>query len=356
MTDFITSLVKSLKDENTHVLSSGSNSAEFGGFIDTGSYAFNALLSGSIFGGMADNKVLALAGETSVGKTFFKLAIEKYFLESKPNSIVVDYDSESATTKDMYTSRGIDPAKVIISEPESIQKFRSHIVNLLDAYLASDKRPPMIISLDSLGNLSTEKEISDISEGKDTRDMTRAQLIRGAFRVIRLKLAKAKVPMIVTNHTYDVIGSYVPMKEMSGGGGLKYTADAIVFLSKKKDKDGTDVIGNIIRIKLTKSRLTKENSEVEVKLNYRTGLDRYYGLLPIALKHGIFTKLAKGIEINGKRVYEKELDAHPQKYYTQEVLQLIDQACKKEFSYGGSEDASDDVLEDEDELVENAAE
>ena len=95
----------------------------------------------------------------------------------------------------------------------------------------------MMMCLDSLGMLSTTKEIEDTAEGKETRDMTRAQVVKGAFRVLTLKLGRAGVPMIVTNHTYDVIGSMFPQKEMGGGSGLKYAASSIIYLSKKKEKE-----------------------------------------------------------------------------------------------------------------------
>ena len=118
---------------------------------------------------------------------------------------------------------------------------------------------PCMFVLDSLGMLSTEKEITDALNDKQVRDMTKSQLVKGAFRMLTLKLGQAKIPMIVTNHTYDVIGSYVPTKEMGGGSGLKYAASTIIYLSKKKEKDGKDVIGNIIKAKTAKSRLSKEN-------------------------------------------------------------------------------------------------
>ena len=117
----------------------------------------------------------------------------------------------------------------------------------------------MFVVLDSLGMLSTEKEMTDTAEGKQTRDMTRAQVIKATFRVLTLKLGKAKIPLIITNHTYSIIGAYVPMKEMGGGSGLKYAASTIIYLSRKKDKDGTEVVGSIIHCKTHKSRLTKEN-------------------------------------------------------------------------------------------------
>ena len=132
--------------------------------------------------------------------------------------------------------------------------------------------------------LSTEKEITDALNDKQVRDMTKSQLVKGAFRMLTLKLGQANVPlMIVTNHTYDVIGAYVPTKEMGGGSGLKYAASVQSFISaKKKEKDGTELVGNLIKAKTAKSRLSKENKDVTVRLYYdERGLDRYYGLLEL---------------------------------------------------------------------------
>ena len=203
----------------------------------------------------------------------------------------------------------------------------------------------MMIVLDSLGMLSTNKEINDTAEGKDTRDMTRAQLVKATFRVLTLKLGRAHIPLILTNHTYDVVGAYVPTKEMGGGSGLKYAASTIVYLSKKKDKDGTDIIGNIIRCKLFKSRLTKENKQVQVQLNYDTGLNPYYGLVDIAVKYGIFNKLGTRIELpDGRKVYEKQINNNPEQYYTDEILDRINESVGIEFKYGShrEEDPSEE--------------
>ena len=169
--------------------------------------------------------------------------------------------------------------------------------------------------------------------------MTNAQLIKATFRVLTLKLAKADVPLIVTNHVYDVIGSYFPMKEMGGGSGLKYTASQIVFLTKKKDKDGTDVIGNIIRCRLIKSRFTKENKVVEVKLSYDKGLDRYYGLLELAEKYDIIKKVSTRYELpDGSKVFGKAINSDPEKYYTEDLLHQIELAAGTEFNYGRPEE------------------
>jgi len=340
MSKFFNSLVETLKDEDTKILADGNASAEYTGCIDTGSYALNAVLSGSIYGGVPNNKVTAFAGESATGKTFFVLGIVKQFLDANPTGGVIYFDTEAAVTKGMMEDRGIDTSRVVISEPDTIQKFRHTALKIIENYSAQpeSKREPMIMILDSLGQLSSTKEMEDTMEGKETKDMTKASILKATFRVLNLRLAKIGVPLMVTNHVYDVVGSYVPMKEMSGGSGLKYTASTIVMLSKKKEKDGKEVIGNIVRAKMQKSRLTKENAQVEVKITYQHGLDRYYGLLEIAEKYGIFKKVSTRYELpDGSKVFGTVINREPEKYYTEDVLALIDDACKSEFLYGAGE-------------------
>ena len=341
MTDFFRSLVEDIKDEDTQIAADGLGSAEYTGAVDTGSYILNAQLSGSIYGGVPNNKITAFAGESATGKTFFVMGIVQHFLASNPDAGVVYYDTEAAVTKDMMESRGIDTKRVIIAEPDTIQKFRHHALRMIDAYdkQPADKRPPMMFVLDSLGMLSTTKELEDTSEGKETRDMTKAQIIKATFRVLTLKLAKVKVPMLVTNHVYDVVGSYMPMKEIGGGTGLKYAASTIIMLGKKKDKDGTAVIGNIIRSTTYKARLTKEQTKVEVRLSFTKGLDRYYGLLELAEKYNIIKKVSTRYEFpDGEKVFGKHINENPEKYFTAEILAQLDKAAHDEFTYGDNYD------------------
>ncbi len=335
---FLKNLIKEVGDENTYLAADGTGSAEFTGCIDTGSYILNALLSGSLYGGVPDNKITAFAGESATGKTFFVLGIVRAFLDKNPTGAVVYYDTEAAVTKAMMESRGIDTSRVIIAEPDTIQKFKTHALKLLDAYEKQQDKPPMMFVLDSLGLLSTTKEMEDSLEGKDVRDMTKAQVIKAAFRVLTLKLAKVKVPMLVTNHVYEVVGSYVPTKELGGGTGLKYAASTIAMLSKKKEKDSDgDIIGNQVKIKMYKSRLSKENQEATVLLTYDKGLDRYFGLLDFAEEHKIFVKSGNRYELpDGRKVFGKEINNNPTEYFTEEVMQRIEECVKREFSYGSA--------------------
>lgn len=344
MSTFFREMVKAVGDSDTYLAEDGLHSSEFTGWIDTGSYILNAALSGTIYGGIPNNKITAFAGESATGKTFFVLGIMRKFLETDENAGVIYYDTEAAVTKKMMEDRGIDTSRVIISEQSTVQGFRTHVMRTLDRYIESGaSRPPMLMVLDSLGQLSTDKEVTDISEGKDTRDMTRAQLIRGTFRALSLKLAKAKCPLIVTNHVSEAIGSYVPMKVMGGGSGLRYAASQIVFLSKKKDRDGTEVVGNIIHCKMDKSRLTKENKMVDVRLTYDRGLDLHYGLLELAEKYDLIKKAGTRYEMaDGSKVFGKTIAENPEKYFTEEVLAAIDEVAKKEFLYGMGDTGDDD--------------
>ena len=337
MSDFLKDIIKETGNEYATLVSEGVEAGDVDSFIDTGSLAFNALLSGSIYGGMPSNKITAIAGEAATGKTFFALGIVKTFLDKNKDAGVIYFESESALTKELVESRGIDSSRMVIVPVATVQEFRHQSIKVIDKYLEQDEknRKPLMFVLDSLGMLSTTKEMEDTAEGKETRDMTRSQIVKAAFRVLTLKLGKAKVPMIMTNHTYDVIGSMFPQKEMGGGSGLKYAASNIVYLSKRKEKDGKEIIGNIIHCKNYKSRLTKENALIDVRLTYKDGLDKYYGLLELAIKHNIFKSVSTRIELpDGSKQYAKTINNEPDKFFTKDVLAQIDEAAKKEFLYG----------------------
>ena len=337
MSDFLKDIIKETGNEYATLVSEGVEAGDVDSFIDTGSLAFNALLSGSIYGGMPSNKITAIAGEAATGKTFFALGIVKAFLEKNKDAGVIYFESESALTKELVESRGIDSSRMVIVPVATVQEFRHQSIKVIDKYIEQDEknRKPIMFVLDSLGMLSTTKEMEDTAEGKETRDMTRSQIVKAAFRVLTLKLGKAKVPMIMTNHTYDVIGSMFPQKEMGGGSGLKYAASNIVYLSKRKEKDGKEIIGNIIHCKNYKSRLTKENAIIDVRLTYKDGLDKYYGLLELAIKHNIFKSVSTRIELpDGSKQYAKTINNEPDKFFTKDVLAQIDEAAKKEFLYG----------------------
>ena len=335
MSNFLKNVIKETGNEYGTIVSDGLSTADVSGYVDTGSYIFNALVSGSLYGGIPQNKITAIAGESATGKTFFVLGVCKAFLEDNPDGSVVFFESESAITKDMIEERGIDSARMVILPVTTVQEFRYQSLAVLDAYENDEEQKPLLMCLDSLGMLSTTKEIEDTEAGKETRDMTRSQIVKATFRVLTLKLGKLGVPLILTNHTYDVIGSMFPQKEMGGGSGLKYAASQIIYLSKKKEKVGTEIVGNIIHCKTYKSRLTKENQMVDVRLSYTKGVDRHYGLLDLAEKHDIISKVSTRYELpDGSKIFGKQINEDPEKYFTEEIMSKLEDAAHKEFSYG----------------------
>ena len=166
--------------------------------------------------------------------------------------------------------------------------------------------------------------------------MTKSQMIKSVFRIITSKLGKLKIPMIVTNHTYKTMNPYGEPSDMGGGSGLKYAASTIMTLSKSKEKDSSkEVVGNIIKVKTYKSRLTKENTQIATRLFFdKRGLDKYYGLLELGEKHGIFIRKGNRILVGESSVYPSAILADPDKYFTTEIMQALDEVASKEFKYG----------------------
>lgn len=352
--DFTASFLKDIKDEDTFLADSGESSAEFEGWVDTGSYALNALISGSIYGGVADTKRVIYAALSGVGKTFLILTGVKTFLEKYPGSVVMYYDTEAAVTRQMLIDRGIDPKRVIIIEPSTVEKFRSHALKAAQRFLAvpESKRPRMLMALDSLGNLATNKELEDTAADKDTRDMTRAPLLKGTFRMLNNPLARGRIPMLIANHLYVDIpnsGKFIAYA-MSGGSGARYAADTIIYMTKAIDKNQTtkEIYGSIVTATADKSRFTREKSKVQLKISHSSGLDKYFGLVDIGLRGGYFQKLSTKIFIPGvteeKGVFESHIYKNPTKYFTKEVLDELDRCAGELFKFGGSLDGTSDTV------------
>ena len=307
-------------------------------FIDTGSYMLNALISGSINGGFPSNKVTAFAGESSVGKTYYLLQAIIGFFTKYPKGRLVFFESESALTKAMFEERGIPTKQILFLPVETIQEFRTQALRILNKYEDTPvkKRPPLMLALDSLGNLSTKKEVEDIAEGSDKRDMTRSQLIRGSFRALTLKMGKVNVPLILTNHTYTTVGSFIAQQEVSGGGGLKYAASSIITFTKAQDKVKTDVVGGIITAYMYKSRITREKKKVKTQLSFQNGLNPWYGLLEFGEEHGIFSKSGNKWLMGEKKLYEKAIYKDPEQHFTPEIMEQLDKAAKRTFPFGSA--------------------
>jgi RecA/RadA recombinase len=318
-------------------------------YTDTGSYVLNALISGSIRGGLPSDTIVGIAGEKATGKTYVCISICKHFLEANPTGIVFYFDTEGAIKPNMVIDRGLPEDRFQLKKVNTLEQFRLETVRIVNDYMtyAEEDRPPMLMVLDSLGNISTIKEIEEaaVDIDKQKKDMTKAQLVRSVFRVLSIKLEEANIPLIVTNHVGVKIGARVragmpPPIEMSGGEGLKFAASTILILTKSSIYDEKNKVYTGVRMKaaLYKSRHTVEKMQAETKLDYATGMDRYYGLIEFAKKFDLTEKCGTGtkftVGVDPKQFFASTIDAEPALYFTEEVLDAIEAKVKVAFAYG----------------------
>lgn len=339
MTDFL----KAIDNKFASIADDGIAAGDIAGYIDTGSYALNALVSGSIYGGLPNNKITLCGAPSSTGKTFIALGCANGFQQNNPKGIVMVFESESAITKGMLVDRGIDPKRAIIIPVTTVEGFRTQALKMVQHYnsLSEKDREPLFFILDSMGMLSTEKELTDVAAGSGTKDMTRAALLKATFRVLTLELGRAGIPLFVTNHVYDAIGQGPYAAQVQGGGtGAVYAASTELRLSKAKEKDADGTVsGVVITVTAHKSRLTRENTKIKCLVKYKGGLDRYYWLTEIAEAAGIFEKVSTKYKVPGyeKPQFGKTIKENPQKYFTKEILDQIEDYVQKNFKYMGTD-------------------
>lgn len=334
------SLFKQIKKNNKYATVNEATVGELSDFIDTGVYALNALLSGSIYKGFPSNKVVIFSGDSGTGKTYYMLSILKNFLDQHKDGKVIIWDSEGDIRNEEMKKRELDTKRIAVIPVATVQEFGTSVKQVLDYYMnEEEKKYPLFLALDSLGHLASQKETQDMAEGNSTVDMTRAKAIKAVFRILTLQMAEANVPMFVTNHVYNSMSMYGG-KQQGGGTGPVYASSQIISLSKRKEKDAQkNIIGGVITASTTKSRFTKEGKKVETLLFNSSGLDRYFGLHLIAFEQKVFKKMSGKIELlDGTMIKSTELLKYPEKYYTKEVLDALDVAAQKEFLYGNSDD------------------
>lgn len=282
-------------------------------WISTGNYIFNACLSGSLFGGMPNRRSITLAGEEGTGKTYLALSIGRHAQYDNDYNLIY-CDTEGGIDVDFVKRLGVDTSRFRLENIGTIEEFATLAAKLNDTIREireQGKEPPkLMVVLDSLGNLSSSKEKADTTSGSDKRDMTKQQTIRRTFRVIGNDFAKNGIPFIICNHVYEKVGSYIPGKEVSGGGGIKYNSSIILMLTKSKltDKDSEEhvkkqgieatKIGIVITITPLKQRFARP-IKVQIHLPFYKKPNPYVGL------EAFMTWESCGI-IRGKLLTEKE--------------------------------------------------
>lgn len=254
--------------------------SEVSDWIPTGNYLLNAQLSGSIFGGIANNRSMGIAGDPQTGKSFLCMNIVRE--AQKKGYDVIYCDTEGAIDKSGAKKFGIDTNKVRYQPIKTITDFKIFVANLIDkvkAYRKDGADPKLVLVLDSLGMLTTDKESGDALKGKSAMDMgIRSKELRSLFRVITLDLTGVKIPLICTNHTTTGnIGGFMPTKEAAGGDGPIFSMSNVIMLSKAQLKEGDTKTGIIVTSTPKKARFTRPYS-VKFHVSFMNGMNPYVGL------------------------------------------------------------------------------
>lgn len=341
------------------------NPYEIKEWIDTECYALNAVLSnGDIYKGLAKGKRYMFAGKSGTAKSLFQTLLIKNYYKSHKKCRILSFESEGATVVDFAKKCGIPPEHMFIAPVFTIKQTTTELVNALDAIIESKKAPKgsdgyddteWIIVLDSLGMLGTEKEISDVASGKDSKDLTKQQHIRALARMTSLKFSIAQVPFIIVNHSHTDIMSYGAPQKVSGGEGGIYMADVILLLDKFADREEEGgkkkQVGVKIKAKVVKSRFMQENKIIEILLSFKKGLYKYSNIIKWAEEFKILKKGTK----DGEKTKFKMPDGRmipmsdvrdPKKIdevMSDDLIQAVRKSVKENFSFGDDiEDDSND--------------
>lgn len=250
---------------------------------------FNIAFSGSLNGGIVSGLTL-LAGPSKSFKSLSALVCVRAYLKKYPEAICILYDSEGGMTPEMLKSQGIDPSRVLHIPIDHLEMLKFDIVKQLQEINRGDK---IIFVIDSIGNTASLKELTDALDEKTVAEMQRAKTIKALFRMITPSLVNKDIPCITICHTYQEMGLY-PKQIISGGTGLIYSANQAFIIGKSQEKDGTELAGWNFTLNAEKSRYVREKSKMTFRVLYESGIQKYSGLLDMALEAGLVQKPSNG--------------------------------------------------------------
>jgi RecA/RadA recombinase len=249
----------------------------------------NVALSGDVDGGLVAG-LTVLAGPSKHFKTSFALIMAAAYQKAKPESVILFYDSEFGSPQSYFKNFNIDTDRVLHTPVANVEELKFDLISQLENI---DEKDDVIILVDSIGNLASKKELEDAMNEKSVADMSRAKALKGLFRMVTPYLTMKNIPLIAVNHTYQEIGMF-PKAIVSGGTGIYYSADNIWILGRRQNKTGAEVTGYDFVINVDKSRFVKEKSQIPISVSWDGGVERYSGLLDVALATGHVTKPSNG--------------------------------------------------------------
>jgi RecA/RadA recombinase len=323
-------------------------------WVDTGCMVLNAIISGSLYGGVPVGRITGFSGPSAAGKTYI---INKILANGqKKGMIPVIFDTEAAIDASSTTGVGLDSDQVKYVPVQTVEDCRNQIATFLDSVTESGMRNKFIISIDSLGNLASQKELDDTEKGKTAMDMgTRAKGLKSMMRLLTFKAAQAGVTILFSNHTYDDPSAMFPtlVKAQSGGKGPVYLASVLVQLAKRDEKhdasrgeadellpEANKVSGTTLRALTVKNRFVPPFLECEAYLNFKRGLDKYSGLKEMAVNHGViiqtgstFTMPEQKEGVPGKKLGYYKNWKDDESLWNEHILPELEKKLKKQYNY-----------------------
>jgi RecA/RadA recombinase len=249
----------------------------------------NVALSGNIEGGLTPG-LTVLAAPSKHFKTAFSLLMAAAFLKSNPGGIILFYDSEFGTPESYFTSFGVPLDSVVHTPITDIEQLKFDVMQQLQELKRDDK---VMIVIDSVGNLASKKEVEDALKGSSAADMSRAKQLKSLFRMVTPHLTLKDIPMVVVNHVYMTQEMY-SKAVVSGGTGIYYSADNIWIIGRQQDKDDKELLGYHFVINIEKSRYVKEKSKIPITVGFDSGINKWSGLLDLALEGKYIVKPKQG--------------------------------------------------------------
>lgn len=288
MSSLLSKLKKNSKIEQTEVLDKSSlfNDKDM---IPTEIPMLNVALSGSLDGGLTSG-LTVLAGPSKHFKSSYSLIMAAAYLNKYPEAVMLFYDSEFGSPQQYFKTFGIDVSRVLHTPITNVEELKFDLVNQLNNVERGEK---VIVVIDSIGNLASKKEVEDAMNEKSVADMSRAKALKGLFRMVTPYLTLKNIPLVAINHSYKTIEMY-SKDVMSGGTGIYYSANAVWMLGRQQDKDDEGLNGYHFIINIDKSRFVKEKSKIPISVSFNGGVEKYSGLLEIALEGGFVTKPSVG--------------------------------------------------------------
>ena len=317
-------------------------------WFDTGCMVLNSIISGSLYGGIPKGRITGFAGPSMCGKTYI---INKILGKAQAKGLIpVVFDTEMAVDDGNAAAVGLDPEKTKYVPVNTIEDCRNQLVALLDGIESSGMNGKFIISIDSLGNLASQKEMNDAEAGKSAMDMgMRAKSLKSMMRLLTYKAARTGTTILFANHTYDDPAAMFPslVKSQAGGKGPVYLASVLIQLASKSEKqdnanDADEMLpeakkysGTTLRALTVKNRFVPPFLECEMYLNFKTGLDKYAGLKDVAVNHGVIQQNGATFTIGEKKLGYYKNWRKDEELWEKEILPKLEEVLQDKYCYGG---------------------